>query len=85
MIRNVSREFIKKVRDKYYYHNFVVKYEVAHNLLISVIKVLLKVFLLCIFSEPIPYLAAKRRKMNSCYTLEVMSITTTEVGYGLLI
>ena len=38
-----------------------------------------------ILSEPMPYLAAKRRHINSCYTLEVMSITTTEVGYGLVI
>ena len=38
----------------------------------------------CLFSEPVAYLSAKKRHMNTCYTLEVMSITTTEVRYGLL-
>ena len=40
--------------------------------------------LCCLFSEPDGYLSAKKRHINTCYTLEVMSITTTEVRYGLL-
>ena len=39
----------------------------------------------CSISDPMSYLSNKRRQMNSCSTLEVMSITTTEVSYHLLI